>query len=184
MREQAKKRRGVEESGFTLIELMIATVVLLVGLVAVAQLVPMSILLNAANRNDSTSLVIAQRQIDQLLSQPMWNTTFTDPQGSTCGSDDICNLGDATQPNVLVGVQVFTTSSGVLVDFSQAVLPGYGVTFVDLNDPTGTTYDIRWGVITTVGGAGVTGRRIIVGVRKQGGNSFYPPVTLDSQESK
>jgi len=47
-----------KQSGFTLIELMMAMLVLFVGLVAVAQLVPLALSLDAANRQDSTALVM------------------------------------------------------------------------------------------------------------------------------
>src|SRR5579885_3077513 len=80
--------------------------VILVGLVAVAQLVPVSVLLNSANRMDSTSLVIAQRQMDLLLQQPLASTSYTDVTGLACSPGDTCNLGDPTQPNVVVGSPV------------------------------------------------------------------------------
>jgi prepilin-type N-terminal cleavage/methylation domain-containing protein len=50
------RARG-NQSGFTLMELLVATVIILVGLVAVAQLVPTSVLMNTNNRNDGTALV-------------------------------------------------------------------------------------------------------------------------------
>ena len=45
-------------------------ILLLVGLVAVAQLVPASILMNYRNRTDSSALVFAQRQLDQMRRFP------------------------------------------------------------------------------------------------------------------
>ena len=51
------------QCGFTLTEVLIAIVILLVGIVAVAQLVPASIGSNSANRNDSSALVFAQRRL-------------------------------------------------------------------------------------------------------------------------
>lgn len=176
------------EQGFTLVEMLIATVVLLVGLVAIAQLVPMSILMNAANRNDSTSLVIAQRELDELMGQPLSASTFSDPLGITCLTTDVCQLGDSTQPGTLVGSPVVAAANGSLIDFSQGLVAGYSFStpYVDPNDPSGTTYDIRWAVITGVNATNgtVMGKRFIVGVRRQGGNAFYPPVTLDSQVQK
>jgi prepilin-type N-terminal cleavage/methylation domain-containing protein len=179
-RRRCRRRQG----GFTLVEVAIATVVLLVGLVAVAQLVPMSILLNGANRNDSTALVIAQREMDQLLVQPLLNTTFTDAQGITCPAATVCNLGDPALPNTLVGSPVIAAGATVLVNFAAPLQPGYNFQFVDVNDPTRTSYDIRWAVITVTNAAGPTSKRFIVGVRRLGGNAFYPPVTLDSMVEK
>ncbi len=70
--------------GFSILEMMFATVILLVGLIAIAQLVPASILLNYRNRTDSTALVFAQRQLDQMLDQPLSASSFTDALGNTC----------------------------------------------------------------------------------------------------
>lgn len=183
-----KRLRRTREEAFTLIEMMIATVVLLVGLVAIAQLVPMSILMNTANRTDSTSLVIAQRELDALMGQPLSATTFADPLGITCLTIDTCKLGDPAQSGTLVGSPVVQGGNGSLIDFGQALVADYSfsVPYLDPNDPSGTSYDIRWAVITTVNATNntVTGKRFIVGVRRQGGNTFFPPVTLDSQVEK
>jgi prepilin-type N-terminal cleavage/methylation domain-containing protein len=177
---------GPGQAGFTLTEVLLATVVLLVGLVAVAQLVPLSLFLNGANRIDSTSLVIAQREMDYLLAQPVNQLSFSDPQGVGCPLSVTCNLGDPTQPNVIVGNPVVVVGSTPVIDFSASMVTGYSFPdqYVDPNDPSGATYDVRWAVITSATGGNVAGKRFFVGVRKQGGNAFYPPITLDSQVQK
>src|SRR6202162_4628555 len=97
------KQRG--QQGFTLIELMIAVVVLVVGVVAVAQLVPAAIFLNSRNRADSSSLVYAQREMDQFVNQAFIPApyTFTDQQGNTN-----CNVGGGAVFNAVVGSPVTT----------------------------------------------------------------------------
>jgi hypothetical protein len=80
---------------------------------------------------------------------------------------------------VLVGNPVIV-SSQVLIDFSATPLTGYSFTFQDPNDPGGTIYDVRWAVITKVNGTLVTSKRIIIGVRQQGGNGYFQPITLDT----
>ena len=45
--------------------------VLMIGLVAVAQLVPMSVRLNSGNRDDSTAMAFAQRELDAMIEQPI-----------------------------------------------------------------------------------------------------------------
>src|SRR5271163_405882 len=76
------------QRGFTITEVLIAIVIMLVGIVAVAQLVPASIGSNSANRNDSSALVFAQRQMDQFLLQPLNMSisppAFIDAEGFTC----------------------------------------------------------------------------------------------------
>jgi prepilin-type N-terminal cleavage/methylation domain-containing protein len=65
MRRQ-NKSKGSGQSGFTLMEVLVATVILLVGMVAVAQLVPISLTINSGNRTGSTALVIEQRILPAL----------------------------------------------------------------------------------------------------------------------
>src|SRR3989442_14048923 len=84
------------QRGFSLLEMMFATIILLVGLVAVAQLVPASILMNYRNRNDSSALVFAQRELDQFLDQQLsLSVPFTDALGNAC------SLGDPASPNTI-----------------------------------------------------------------------------------
>jgi prepilin-type N-terminal cleavage/methylation domain-containing protein len=170
------------QSGFTLTEVLIAIVILLVGIVAVAQLVPASIGSNSANRNDSSALVFAQRQMDLFLSQPLINTSYIetiDTQNFTC------NLGDPTQPGQVIGSNYALFYNQVIIDFSAATVANYSFTYQDPNDPFGLVYDVRWAVITTTTGSGTpTSKRFILGVRKKGGNGIYNPVTLDTILSK
>jgi prepilin-type N-terminal cleavage/methylation domain-containing protein len=165
------------QRGFTLTEVLIAIVILLVGIVAVAQLVPASISSNSTNRNDSSALVFAQRQMDQFLLQPLNNTSLVetfDAQTFTC------SLGDATQPNVVVGSPVAVFYNQLVIDFSQSTVPNYSFTYQDPNDPFGLVYDVRWAVITTTKTSLVTSKRFILGARKTGGNGIYKPITLDT----
>ncbi|MHB8499984.1 MAG: type IV pilus modification PilV family protein [Candidatus Acidiferrales bacterium] len=173
----AKRRNS--QRGFTLVEVLMAIAVLLVGIVAVAQLVPASISSNSANRNDSSSLVFAQREMDQFLSQPLNMSisppSFIDAQGFSC------NLGDPTQPNVVVGNPIVVNYDQIIIDFSGSPVAGYSFTYQDPNDPAGVVYDVRWAVITTKNSNGmVSSKRFILGARRIGGNGVYRPVTLDT----
>jgi len=182
----AKRREN--NDGFTLAEMLIATLVVLVGLVAVAQLVPTSVMLNSNNRNDGTALVFAQREMEAIREQPLTSTTFGDANGVTCPPSDTCNLGDPTQPNVLVGSPVVINSAGApMIDFSTSKVPGYSFPtgYTDPNDPFGTPYDVRWAIITVTNLQGVvTGKRIIVGVFRRGMQTPSLPITLDTMVEK
>ena len=183
-----RTKHYVGRDGFSVLEMMLATVILLVGLVAVAELVPASMLLNQQNRASSAALVFAQRELDQMLDQPL-NPSSSPPQ-FTDALGNVCYLGSAGAPGVLQGspVVVNTSTNGgngqsfsqVLINFQAAPVPNYSFTYPDPTDPTGITYDIRWGVIVTGNGATVSAKRFILGVRQLGGNGFFQPLTLDT----
>ncbi len=152
--------------------------ILLVGLVAIAQLVPASILLNYRNHMDSSTLVFAQRELDQMLDQPIAATTFPDQLGN------ICQLGNPAPVNTIQGNNVIFANNQTLIDFAGAPVSGFSFTYQDLADPNQTTYDVRWAVIVTGNGSMPASKRYILGVRQFAGNGFVLPVTLDTMVSK
>jgi type II secretory pathway pseudopilin PulG len=183
MRRKSPTRRR-NESGFTLAEMLIATVIVIFGLVAVAQLVPTSVMLSANNRSDGTALAFAQREIEMIRAQPLTATTFTDPQGVTCPPSTTCNLGDPAQTG-FVGSNIVPNSYGApILDFSAPPVGGYSFSYSDPNDPANAPYDVRWAVATMTKGSLVTGRRIIVGVFRRGMETPTLPITLDTMVQK
>jgi len=170
------------EAGFTLVEMLIATVIVVVGLVAVAQLVPTSIMMNANNRSDGTALVIAQKQMEALRAIPLNTTSFTDPSGALCPPASTCSIGDPNQAGV-VGSPVALFNNFPVIDYSPAPVDGYNNSYTDPNDPTGAVNDVRWAVVTMTNGT-VTGRRIIVGAFRRGMKTPTYPVSLDTMVSK
>jgi prepilin-type N-terminal cleavage/methylation domain-containing protein len=177
--ERAQRRN---QRGFTLVEVLMAIVVLLVGVVAVAQLVPASIGSNSTNRNDSSALVFAQREMDQFLAQPL--NLATNPPAFIDAEYFTCNLGDPTQPNTIVGSPTIVLNNQVLINFSSSPVSGYSLSYQDPNDPAGVYYDVRWAVMTATNNGLVISKRFIMGARKTGGNGIYQPVTLDTILSK
>jgi prepilin-type N-terminal cleavage/methylation domain-containing protein len=174
-----KKHRG-----FTLIELLVAMVVLMIGLVAVAQLVPMSVRLNSANRDDSTAMAFAQRELDALIEQPISALTFSDPNGVHCPLLAVCNLGDPAQPRVLVGSPVLMINNRPQIDFGVAQVPGYSFNYTDPNDPYAIRYDVRWAVITYATAGNSTAKRFILGALRRTNNATFLPLTLDTMVEK
>lgn len=180
MQRSTKRHRSFQQ-GFSILEMLFATVILLVGLVSVAQLVPASLMLNYRNRIDSSALVFAQRQLDVLLDQPLNPpaNSFTDLQGNTY------QLGSPANPNVVQGNNVVAFNNQTLIDFGGPTPPayptnGYGFTYQDPADPNGTTYDVRWAVIITGNGTAASAKRFILGIRQTGGNGYFLPITLDT----
>jgi prepilin-type N-terminal cleavage/methylation domain-containing protein len=178
MRMQIHKLQK-KQPGFTLIELLVAMLVLMIGLVAVAQLVPMSVRLNSGNRDDSTAMAFAQRELDALREQRIDALTFTDPNGF------LCNLGDPTQPKVLVGSPVLMINNRPQINFAVAQVPGYSFLYRDPNDPYFIWYDVRWAVITYTNGANnATAKRFILGALRRTNNATFLPITLDTMVEK
>lgn len=162
--------------GFSLVEVLIATVILLIGLVGIAQLIPASILINQKGRLDSSSLVFAQRELDQMLVHQLTDTSFLEANAAFCTS--FCSLGDGS-----AGVQGSTliwVNNRPLIDFGVPPADNFSFTYFDQNDPFKVTYDVRWAVITSVSGSSITNKRFIVGVRQLNAPNFIPPVTLDA----
>lgn len=172
---------GAGQRGFTLIEVGIATVLLLLGLIALAQLIPMATQSNLSRRYDSGAMVYAQREFSQMLNQPLTATSFTDADGH------VCNLGNPATPNTVVGSPVVMVGLTPQINFTAAPVPGYNFSYFDPNDPARSVYEVRWAVITTMSGGGpnppvtptVVAKRFIVGAWKRNENGLFPPVTLD-----
>jgi len=167
----------IPQQGFTLIELAIATVVLLVGVVAVMQLVPYASQTNQANRIDTTSVVIGQHYLDEMTAQPLANLTLTDP---VCGAMSL-GTGAANSSVMYPSATYLTMYNGAAtVDFTQAKVAGYNCTYSDPNNPSGGVFQVRWGVVVTENSAGkIVSKRYVVGV-KQTGMQFRLPVDLDA----
>jgi prepilin-type N-terminal cleavage/methylation domain-containing protein len=174
-------KRDKGERGFSLLEMLFATVILLVGLVAIAQLVPASILLNYQNRNDSSAMVFAQRELDQMLDQPLNQNPptqqFKDAEGN------VCKIGDPAITNAVQGTNVVLYNNQAVIDFNSTVA-GYNFLYADPTDPNGPSFDVRWAVIVTGNGSTVSSKRFILGVRQQGGSGYFPPITLDAMVEK
>jgi prepilin-type N-terminal cleavage/methylation domain-containing protein len=168
--------RMQKQKGFTIAEVMVAMVVLMVSLVGIAQLVPFAIRTNTAARADSTAVVFAERELDEMVEQPFTTFTFTDMHGNIN-----CTLGNSATPNQWVGSPTLTDgSSRTLIDFSQGTVAGYNFTYADPSNPNQRTYDVRWAVYTWVNSGSVTGRRIVIGARLTGGNAPFLPISLDT----
>jgi prepilin-type N-terminal cleavage/methylation domain-containing protein len=173
MKRVTPKKSVSRQRGFTLIEMMVAILMIMVGLVAVAQLVAASVSLDAADRNDSTAVVLAQNELNQFAARPLSDITYTDTFGN------LCTVSGAV--GAFAGNQVTTFANRQIIDYTRAAVPGYSFIWSDPNDPASARYDVRWAVFTLPGGSG---KRFIVGARKTGGNRPFLPVTLDTLVSK
>ena len=176
MKENSNPGRA-NEKGFSLLEMIIASAILLVGVLSVVQLVPASLKSNLYNRMDTMATVVAQHQLDQMLNQSLNATTFTgidlDQSTYSVGGSD----GWSGSPVVMQG-------SAVVIDFSQNAVNGYSLEQYqdphDPNYPNGALFELRWAVYTVTNNGTVISKRIIVGCRQT--NSAQPmlPISLDT----
>jgi prepilin-type N-terminal cleavage/methylation domain-containing protein len=141
---------GERQSGFTLVETLVALCVLSAGLLALAMLFPLAVRLGAQSSVTSAAIQIAQRELEQIR-----NNIFS-PSGSYTDADG--NLLDAScsgAPGTSCGNPLTWSGTSWTIDYSQPAAVGYSVT---LQDGLGGLYDIRWNVTITAN----NGREIIL----------------------
>ena len=190
--------RNRAAAGFTMIELLIAIVILLVGVVAVAQLVPNAIRSDFRNRYDSTALILAQQQMEQMVEQKLtvggppaagtYNFQIFLPDGTTT----LCNLGlDPAGLTAPVGAPppppAIVTSGAPLIagtlriDWGVGQVAGY---WNQYTAPDGNPFETRWNIAVFYGNINgrirPVGKRIIVSTQGATPQSrFYArPTTL------
>jgi hypothetical protein len=170
---KTRSKKGAAQAGFSVLEMLIASVIMMVGILSVVQLVPASLQLNVTNRLGTMATVIAQRELDQMLAQPLDANGFTDTDGKTI------SLGGAGSP----GAPVIMDAQGqtVQIDFTASPVAGFSIpAYKDPNDPTGAIFELRWAVIPQVTNGRVLSKRIILGCRQTNALEPVLPVTLDS----
>ena len=172
-------RAGLKQDGFSVLEMIVASAILMVGIVSVVQLVPASLKNSVGNRMDTMATVVAQRELDQMLSQPLTANTFRDMDGN------IISLGGAGSP----GAAVVMSGQSAIIDFS-ADPPATGFylpSYVAPQDLSGPSFELRWAVFSQPSNGPVVSRRIIIGCRRNQnvvGGQLFLPVTLDSSVQK
>ena len=132
--------RNRNEAGFSLIEMMMASLVLLIGVISVASLIGYSISSNFSSKNNTIATAVAERQMEQLRSLAF--------AGLVDGGSTLNSSGNIT--------------------FTGSPVSGYSTaaSLAD-SDQIGKTvsYDVRWN-ITTVNGL----KKITVAAQRSGGS--------------
>jgi len=155
------KRRRLN-SGFSLIELLIALLVLTIGLLGGMIIIVTAIATNARNRFDTAAVALAQSTMDRIMvlsaSDTAQSTNVVDCQGNlnainTQGGDSPGLGAPLTDlANVVGGTQV--------IDFTQAPVAGYQMLYhLCAQGGAGEigndqVYDVRWNIINTTAGNG------------------------------
>jgi len=177
--------RKKADAGGTLIELMVAMLILAIGLGALTTLFVGSVLTDNRNSKDATAAMLAQKVIEELTAQNVNATvavTLTDCLGNNWLVPSTQGAVFPGQGAALDNTQGSITYGGI--DFTQnlgAVPGGFSMQYVDC-DPNGqrTTYDVRWNVVSMTANNTrmITAAARRLGTNNQGGLIYAIPVTL------
>jgi Tfp pilus assembly protein PilV len=178
-------RNRNQERGSTLIELMIAMLVLATGLGALTTLIAACMTTDNRNSKDTSATLLAQKVIEELSAQNTNSTNavvLTDCAGNTW---TIPSTQGAAAPSGQ-GAALATSATSPYyggIDFTQsagAVPAGFSMQYVDCSlNGAQTTYDVRWNVMSITANST---RLITASARQRGsinnGLRYAIPVTL------
>lgn len=165
----------------TLIEVLMAGVILTIGLLGLAVLMADAITQNARNRADLTSTMIAQAVLEQVASG----------LGGVTGQVVDC-AGNVTSIDGTPGGAVLISDGSIddgKIDWSKPLVAGYHSDYVVCANTANTTangqqttYEVRWNVTRISGLSSNSTNQITVGVRPKQGQAdnkrFAPPMNL------
>jgi hypothetical protein len=169
--ELKQRNKRSKQRGTSLIELMIACLVLMVGVAGVVSLIPIAIGANSRNRQQSNSTVISQMVMEKILSVP-------------AGAPTVLTISDCTP----TAFNINTNGGGAPllasgdVNFTGAAPAGYGMLYTACGPAGGgqSVYDVRWNVQAPSAYV----KLITVSARLKGSgtnlNLFSLPVTIRS----
>ncbi len=180
VREVRVKQKS--EKGMSLIELMIAMVVLATGLGAITILLTGSIASDNRSSKDSTATMLAQMVVEKISAQHVYSTatiTITDCAGTAW---TVATASGASPSGA--GATLLSTGQIDQTQVHSNITADYSMLYVDcaVGGPQ-MTYDVRWNVMTD--SANTTTRLITASARVTGsnpnnlGNQFFAlPVNL------
>lgn len=135
--KQRRKNVTRNESGMSLIELMIAMVVLLVGLVGSLALVATSVGNNGRSRQQGNATIVAQLVTEKISSVKATTSPLLTVIDCAGNNFNVSTTAPGGSP---------LTAQGD-VDFTQAPVPGYQLLYTDCGTAGRQfTYDVRWNI--------------------------------------
>lgn len=147
------RSNGGSERGMGLIELMVASAMLLVGMMALLGLCLAAAYSNNKNSKDTSSTLLAQMVLEQISSQhPDSTATITLTDCANVGH--VVATGGGAAPNgtgASLDASAASPSYG-MIDWSQqsnTVPANYSMRYTDCNtNGRQAAYDVRWNIIT------------------------------------
>src|SRR5437016_4648530 len=168
MRRNLQLKRCSSNSGFSLIELLLAMIVLAVGLLGGMIVILTAIASNARNRFDTAAVALAHSTMDRIIvltaSAAIQQTQITDCNGTVHAMKTDANSGAPL-------VDLSGISNGLqAIDFSKDPVDGYQMLYTLCATgaadglPTGNpqVYDVRWNVSDVVNKANGGSTELII----------------------
>lgn len=172
---KGSNRIANKQDGLTIIELMIAMVVLAVGILASMSLVIMAINGDFRSKQQSNSTALAEMVTEKIMSIPAYSSPTLTLTDCTNTNYSVSTTGSST------GAGAALTSSGD-VDYTQATVANYNMPYTDCATlGRQATYDVRWNIKTLSTYAKlltVSARLTTSTTEATGGAVFGPVVTI------
>jgi prepilin-type N-terminal cleavage/methylation domain-containing protein len=174
-RKTAGSRQGARAGGFTLIELMMASVLLVVGVLAMSGLVGLAVQSNGHSRLDTTAVMLTQAVTEQVSAGVNYSSTVGGT-GTAFLTD--CGAHGTTNPWPVKSANGGAPLGNGNIDFGKAKVAGYQMDYVICNGSNQVTYDVRWNLSQLASGTTTTSHTNIltVGARMEGGG--LGPITF------
>lgn len=190
--------RRQAQAGMSLVELLIAMLVLAVGMAGVLVMITSGIASNNRNKMDTTATNLSQMVLEEIISKPAGSNpvlTIQDCRPAALGGPQNLqiNTAGAAAP-AGAGAQILSPAAGGNGDIdwinqaAAAVPADYSmIYFVCGTANREVSYEIRWNIVSPVINiAGAPSKLVTVSARKSGLvggtdiKTFAPPVTLRS----
>lgn len=173
-----KLKVRMKASGFSLVELMVAMLVLAFGLVAGAAVISTAIATNGRARFDTTATALAESVMEHIVAIPSRAqgaaalTSMTDCAGTTFTMNTV--QGGAN----LISTGVFAGN----IDFTQPAVQQYSMLYTICSAGKNMSYDVRWridpGPTPFTQLVTVSAKNVGQAGNSAGGNRFALPVRL------
>jgi Tfp pilus assembly protein PilV len=137
------------QAGFSLIELMFAGLVMLVGLTGGLVLVLAAVASNNRDKMDSSDTILAQTALEMIASVPAnsgSSVSVTDCNPTTSSATHTINTA---APATIGNSNGAPLTGGGAIDFTQSTVSGYAMTYYACQASTSdrqALYDVRWNI--------------------------------------